>query len=101
MAAPGPSLTNCSAWPMSGIGPKAEVDDHALVGLTLATDFSRPGGFLHETVIAGPYDVVISRREDIMAYGRAVSRRTVVAAAAAFSVAATARAQAWPAKPIQ
>ena len=36
-----------------------------------------------------------------MAHGRAVSRRTVVAAAAAFSVAATARAQAWPAKPIQ
>ena len=36
-----------------------------------------------------------------MANGRAVSRRTVVAAVAAFSVAATARAQAWPAKPIQ
>jgi hypothetical protein len=28
----GPSLTNCSACPMSGIGAKAEVDDHALLG---------------------------------------------------------------------
>jgi hypothetical protein len=32
MSGPGPSLTNCLAWPMSGIGPKAEVDDHAVLG---------------------------------------------------------------------
>jgi hypothetical protein len=32
VSAVGPSLTNCPAHPMSGIGPEAEVDEHALLG---------------------------------------------------------------------
>ena len=32
MSALGQSLTNCSAWRMSGIGPEAEVDEYALLG---------------------------------------------------------------------
>src|SRR2546427_213980 len=38
MSALGPSLTNFSVWPMSGIGPKAEVDDQADALATLRVD---------------------------------------------------------------